>query len=478
MKNIFKFLIILIFTLQTLWGAVEVTVSTIDNPYDKTSQLGSWERNSKYTIRVALYNNSAVAQSFNRVEANLDFPADKFQYLSRSDKISGWTATNFFLVTNGHVQYQRAANTGEAAISIPALSSVLIYELEVRVNSSAGLGSAPANLDPNFTHVLYATTDLTGNKNNLNINIVADSTPPTTRIQPPENMHLNQATSILLDNDPNTNTNCNDLKEIHYTVDGSNPTLDSPKYEAPIALPLNTITAIKWFGLDQNDNQEIFRTATYRIDTNKPTITNISTVPGSPLRIQKDKIVTINFTAVDDVGLASTAVRVENRNAQFKSRNGNYYQYTYLTNETTDGKRNIVITATDHAGNIQTNSSLEMYIDNTPPTFNLDYIDPQRAGIGNTVIFQFTASEELNLNNSIIMIGQNSPASFLGRSGLRYMFSRSIDGTETSGWIRIWGKDLAGNTGFNLAGNNNIKISGYDLLNNYGEATTSFNIAY
>jgi len=176
--------------------------------------------------------------------------------------------------------------------------------------------------------------------------------------------------------------------------------------------------------------------------------------------------------------LSSTSVKVGNQNALLSKQIGNYYYYTYLVNEEADGYRTITITATDQAGNIQINNSNRLYVDNTAPTFNLEYIDPPKANIGTTVIFQFTASEELDLNNSLILIGQNSAVSFLSKSGLHYMFGRNIDGTETSGLINVWGKDLAGNIGYNLAGNNTMKISGYDLLNNYGESTTSFNIAY
>lgn len=477
MKNILKLLFIFLITLSCGWSAVNVLVSTIDNAYDSTTAIGTWERHSKYLIQVRLYNTNGSAQLFNRIEANLDFDSTKFEFLSRTDKIVGWTATNFFLVNNGHVQYQRAANTGEASISIPANGYLTVYELEVRVKDAANPGNTNILLDQNFTHVLNNITDLTGTLTALEISIVNDNTPPVTRIQPAASLHLAQSTSVILDNDPNQNTNCNDLAGIYYTTDGSTPTLASPKYSTPIVLPLNTTTIVKWLGIDNNGNQELPRSATYRIDTIKPTISNITTIPSS-LLVKNGTTITINFTASDDFNLSSTGVKVGNNTATLRTKTGNYYQYNYLVNEPNDGIKTIAITAIDHAGNTQTNTNTSLRIDNTPPTFNLNYINPQKANIGTTVIFQFTASEELNLDNSQIYIGQNSSVSFLGRNGTQYTFGRNIDGTETSGLITVRGADLAGNNGYNLAGNNTIKISGYDLLNNYGESTTSFNIAY
>lgn len=477
MKNIFKFLILILIWTSTAWSAVNVIVSTIDNAYDSAAVVGTWERHSKYTIQVRLYNTSSSSQAFNRVEANLDFSNSSFEFLSSTDKISGWTATNFFLVNDGHVQYQRAANTGESSITIAGNSYYTIYELEVRVKDAANLGNSEITLDTNFTHILNTISDITGTKTNLTVSIVGDSTAPVTRIQPAANTHLNTATSIILDNDPNMNTDCGDLMELHYTTDGSTPTLGSAKYSSQIALPLNATTIIKWFGLDNNSNQELPRSATYRIDTVKPTISNITIEPTN-LRVKKGAEVTINFTASDDFSLSSVAVKVGNNTATFKTKTGTSYQYTYSVIDTVDGEKTINITATDHAGNVQTNSAIKLYVDNTPPTFNLNYINPRKATIGTTVLFQFTASEELDLDNSLIIIGQNSPVSFLAHDGLKYTFGRNIDGTETSGLITVRGKDLAGNIGYNLDGNNTIKISGYDLLNNYGESSASFNISY
>ncbi len=478
MQRVYKILFMLLFSLTALCASVDVSVGTLDNAFDRTGVLGNWEINSKYLIQVKLYNNSGSPRTFNRVEANLDFDSTKFDYLAKNDRISGWTATNFFLIQNGHVQYQRGSNTGEASLTIPAGSYYVIYEILVKVKSGVSLGASNINLDPNFTHVLEDITDLTNNKTNLTVTVVNDITPPVTRIIPDSDMHLNHVIHASLEVDPNANTNCGDLKEIRYTTDGSTPTLGSLKYNGQFALQQNQTTVVKWFGIDNANNQETVKTSSYRIDNIQPVITSVYLLPADKLKFKRFSRVDIYFTAYDDIELSQVSVMVGSTAAQFETKIGNSYHYSYTAAETSDSQKTITITATDHAGNIKTDSDKHIYIDNTPPTFTLDYISPPSANVGTTVVFQFTASEELDQLHSTVNIGANSPAYFLGNNNLHYRYARVLNGAETSGWIQVYGKDLAGNIGYNLNNNNIIHISGYDLLNNYGEAYATFNIAY
>ncbi len=471
-----KALFILLFLLASASATISVHVTSLDNIYDKTAVLNNWERNSTYVLQVRLYNNNSTAQAFNRVEANCDFDAAHFDLISKTDHISSWTATNFFVVDNGHIQYQRAANNGEANINIPANSYRTIYELVLKVKPTATLMATIFTLDKNFTHVLYNISDLTGNLNNLTVTLVNDITPPVTRVLPGSNLHLNKPTEIVLGIDPNTN--CGDLKEIRYTTDGREPSSSSARYTLPITIPANSTVTIKWRGFDNFNNIEDTKTATYRVDTIDPQISNITTIPALPCQLKNGSVITINFMAADNIELSSTAVKIGNNNAAFIKKEGTVFTYRYIINESVDGNKIISITAVDHAQNLQIDTSKELLVDNLAPTFNLISVQPKQANIGNVVILDFSASEELDLTKSKVTLGTNSPMQFVNKNGLNYRFSRTIDGSETSGWLMVTGYDLAGNSGYNLKDNQKIQIYGYDLFDNYGEAFSSFNISY
>ena len=54
-RTLTKIIFIILTNLFLCWASVDVLVTTIDNPYDNTATLGSWELNSKYIIQVKLY---------------------------------------------------------------------------------------------------------------------------------------------------------------------------------------------------------------------------------------------------------------------------------------------------------------------------------------------------------------------------------------------------------------------------------------
>jgi hypothetical protein len=467
-------LICLLFSLSV--AAINVSIETMNNPYLRTQVTGNWELHGAYTVIVRLHNTGAASQQFNRVEANMDFDATKFDLVSRTDRITGWTATNFFVISNGHIQYQRAANDLEPGIVIPAGESVVAYEFVLRVKGP--LSTTTFTLDPHFTHVLNTIQDVTGALAGLTVTLVPDITPPTTIALPTSNMHLNSQIQITLQEKLDHNTQCGDFKEIRFTTDGSLPTLGSSLYSSTFTLPANVLTRVRWFGLDQDGNQEAVQEAQYRVDTIAPVISNVLLLPGEPLIRKKGEVARISFTVTDETALQSVQVSVGGSSAVLVSQTGSNYEYAYTVLDTFDGVRTFTIRATDHAGNSATNTSKTFIVDNLAPTFSIVYIAPPTATIGTRVEFQFQASEQLDISRTSVNVGLHSPATLIGNSGLNYTYERVIDGTETSGWIMVYGTDIAGNTGYNLAQNGTMKFSGYDLLGTYGETIATFNVQY
>ncbi|MFH0969246.1 MAG: chitobiase/beta-hexosaminidase C-terminal domain-containing protein, partial [Patescibacteria group bacterium] len=51
----------------------------------------------------------------------------------------------------------------------------------------------------------------------------------------------------------------------YYTLDGSTPTTSSSEYSSSLITPLNTVTTLKFFSIDNNDNQESVQTKTYAV---------------------------------------------------------------------------------------------------------------------------------------------------------------------------------------------------------------------
>lgn len=457
-------------------AAVDVSIETLNTPYVSTQITGNWELHGAYTVRVRLNNTGTMNQQFNRVEANLDFDATRFDLLSRTDHISGWTATNFFVINAGHIQYQRAANDTEPGIVIPAGGSILAYEFVLRAKGPLGVTNFA--LDSHFTHVLHNVQDVTGVLTGLTVNLVPDLTAPVTTALPTGNMHLNSQIQVVLQENNDVNTQCGDFREIRYTMDGSLPTLASSLYSTPLTLPANSVTRLRWFGIDNDGNQEVVQERYYQVDTLAPVISGVSVLPAAPCLVSRGATVRIAFNATDETALQSIAVAVAGKPATLANQVGSAYEYTYAITDTFDGVRTISIRATDHAGNIATNNSLSCIVDNVAPTFAIQYISPPTASIGTLVEFQFTASEPLDPARTSVNIGLNSPATLVNNTGLSYTYQRLIDGTETSGWIMVYGSDIAGNTGYNLAQNGTMKFSGYDLLGTYGETIATFNVRY
>jgi hypothetical protein len=91
---------------------------------------------------------------------------------------------------------------------------------------------------------------------------VLDTNPPVTTAIPRGATYNAPLSVTLLTNEPAT---------IHYTTDGSDPSLGSPQYTNPITI--SATTTLKFFAIDAAGNPEATKTETYTIDTRFGAIT-------------------------------------------------------------------------------------------------------------------------------------------------------------------------------------------------------------
>ncbi len=88
----------------------------------------------------------------------------------------------------------------------------------------------------------------------ITVTVAADITPPVTTAAPPGGTYTSPVDVTLSANEPAT---------IHYTTDGSTPTVSSPVFASPI--PIATDTTLKFFGVDTAGNPEVVKTEDYVI---------------------------------------------------------------------------------------------------------------------------------------------------------------------------------------------------------------------
>lgn len=68
--------------------------------------------------------------------------------------------------------------------------------------------------------------------------------------------------------------------QVYYTIDGSDPTVKSAKYQNPMVLQTNT--TLKSIAVDKNGNQSGIKTATYNIAISQPATTQPQTTTTTP----------------------------------------------------------------------------------------------------------------------------------------------------------------------------------------------------
>ena len=132
---------------------------------------------------------------------------------------------------------------------------------------------------------------------------------------------------------------------IHYTTDGSTPTLSSPTYNNQRARSIGEIlkistpgaTTVKWFAVDIKGNQSAVQSKSFLLDQTAPTVT--VNIPEGAVYTQ-GRPVPLTFSCADDPGGSGIASCVGSTPSGSNLPTG------------TAGMQVLTITATDNVGNV------------------------------------------------------------------------------------------------------------------------------
>ncbi len=132
---------------------------------------------------------------------------------------------------------------------------------------------------------------------------------------------------------------------IHYTTDGSTPTLSSPKYNNQRARSIGEIleistpgaTTVKWFAVDIKGNQSAVQSQSFLLEQTAPTVT--VNIPEGAVYTQGQPV-PLTFSCADEVGGSGIASCVGSTASGSNLPTG------------AAGMQVLTITATDNAGNV------------------------------------------------------------------------------------------------------------------------------
>ncbi len=160
----------------------------------------------------------------------------------------------------------------------------------------------------------------------------------------------------------------NEPSVIYYTLDGSTPTLASPKWEAQgprrpgEIFTFNHTTTVKWIGVDIVGNTSAVQSATFAVDADAPE-TTASLSPAPQNGYYRAPFVTL--IADDNVdgggsGIASTEYKLDGA--------ADWTVYSGPFQVTANGPHTLVFRSTDNAGNVEADKSISFNVDSTAPT--------------------------------------------------------------------------------------------------------------
>jgi peptidoglycan/xylan/chitin deacetylase (PgdA/CDA1 family) len=145
---------------------------------------------------------------------------------------------------------------------------------------------------------------------------------------------------------------------IHYTTDGSDPTVASPTYSDPITV--SSTTTVKYRAWDKTGNVESTKSQTIQIDTTPPS-SSIGCNGSSCSSGWYNAAVTVSLSATDgQSGAASIHYTTDGTDPTLNS-------LTYLGPFTVSSTTTVKYRAWDNVGNAEPTKSQTIQIDTTPP---------------------------------------------------------------------------------------------------------------
>gem|GEM_PF-595499 len=167
----------------------------------------------------------------------------------------------------------------------------------------------------------------------------------------------------------------------------------------------------------------------------------------SPSLARVGTTVSVDLTTSESLGVVPTLLLGGQATTLVTSQSNVYRFQRTLDGTEKEGEVAGRLTLQDVVGNVTQTEKTLLIADFTKPTFRQISVLPAVCSEGRTVIVSFSVSETL-ATTPHVRIGTQE-FTLRSQDGLKYSFSREMDGTETEGVIpiQITGQDLAGNEG-------------------------------
>jgi hypothetical protein len=167
-----------------------------------------------------------------------------------------------FVVANPH---GAVFNVAQAVTLTASEANVTIYYTVdgTRPDLSSPVYSVPISIATEGTTTLKFIGIDSGNNSDIERTeiYVIDTIPPTTHSDPAGGNYFSSQTVQLICDDP--------FATIYYTINGTNPTINSAVYSTPIVIPDDKVTKVKFFAVDRAGNIETIRTSIFTISIAK-----------------------------------------------------------------------------------------------------------------------------------------------------------------------------------------------------------------
>jgi len=266
--------------------------------------------------------------------------------------------------------------------------------------------------------------------------IVLDTTAPVTTATPAGGLYSSPSVTLFT----------NELATIYFTLNGSEPTINSTVYSAPISITANT--TIKFFAVDKVGNIENVKTETYSIDSILP---SGSVVINGGLSQTNTKDASLTLSATDSSGV--TKMMFRNEDSSVWSTPEAYSIVKLWTLSTGEGTKTVYAKFMDAAGNWSISTTDSITLDMTAPSLTIS--SPSTTFTRNsdvTFTIAYAGADSVTLNSGNVTLNKTGTASgIVGVSGTGTSTrSVTISGITGDGTLAI---TLAAATASDTAGN-------------------------